>query len=187
MGKEIKQEVLVGVIAGVVVAALTSWYLWDGLSSYVLWPTLNFAWACIVWITSSALFPRWLFYSCLLGTLTFVFLLGWSFWRDQTDSLNCKNFTEIVHFGIRWRWNWYRGNVGTLRPYCLDCDREMITTNTDRYASFQQTRFTCPHCRHGEVELNAHHKDIDNYVRIEIDHALRTDRWKQLVKKDSAA
>lgn len=177
-----KQEVISRTIAGVLAAIIVAiiWWVYGNLSSLL--------WTAWLGITYPVTIPAWLL--ALLSVMSVVLIGGivisGAQEANQSGQHEFAKFNEMEFFGFRWRWDWTsKGFPNNLMPYCPRCDRLARYAEGGTFRSNPRVRLYCSNCENIINEKPSTYREIKNDLELEIEHAVRTGRWKQLVGENS--
>ena len=65
---------------------------------------------------------------------------------------NLRTAPGVAHLvrGARWRWHWASEDAVGLKPFCVDCDFELVLVLRNDCFS-ERTVFECEGCEHGPI------------------------------------
>jgi len=188
--ESISRKVIVGVLIGIILAALgflAKWLL-PGLGTFLftIWR----------WCLHLISVPAWLLIvlSLYVGTsLIRAYLRHRRRTRQNTqraddsadepdwDDYTCDVFHEIV-----WRWSYAsRGGLIHLLPFCLKCDTQIHPEIGHIDALGQKTRYACDNDNCGnQVLLDGSHEEVVDRVARQIQRKLRSpsEEWKTAIQ-----
>lgn len=175
MKKEVTSRTISGVLSGIILTAI--WWTYGNLGSL-----LASSW---IWLSSSVTIPMWgLIVLGTLATLFVIFACVGLFIRatEESKQRDWHDLTEIEHFGFTWQWRWHRDEPIDLHPICPSCQRLIRHGDQSAYAICPKTQLYCTACQQVKWTSDGTYSDIENAVMLEIEHAVRTGRWKDLIK-----
>ena len=174
MLKDVTSRTITGILVTAIIAGF--WWIYGNLAS-LLWGV----WGGVMYPV-----PVPVFLLVLLSGATF--FLIFAIVADQVEKGKGPmepqwfHFTEFEYHGLCWRWVWFRNQISSLRAYCRACKRFVQYHEEGVYAD--RTIFHCQNC--GQHEVRKSHKQIQNEVKIEIEHIIETGRWKEFVATEAA-
>jgi hypothetical protein len=174
---EIFTKVIVSLITGGILAALTWFFhLWAPIGSFFL-NSVETVW---LWLSTPHAVAGWIFAGILLLAsfglfVAFAFIAIWA--RGNAWQSYCE---ERIN-GVVWRWQYRKGEINGLRPYCPMDDTLLLCTVT-RPSPYNdlppKTDFDCDNCGrvHSEQRI---YEEIQDKVERHIDRNIRTGRWRK--------
>ncbi len=175
-----KREITAGTVATILGTVLLPVVFWFSETIG------NFCIAIWRWLFSQVSVPWWLL---LITSGLSLFLIGAivialiQHGREQ-DASEHSMFKEMEFSGFLWRWGWRNGFVVELTPYCPSCDRMARYAEEGAFRRDPRTRLFCKNCSHVNNERVGTFDELKNDVDLEIEHSVRTGKWKRLVDRE---
>jgi len=138
------------------------------------------------WITGNASVPRW-WYALLLLYAVGTSLRAVALWVKTKLAPSWREYALDTFKGMRWRWNLsaYHGDIESIAPYCLRCDRQLIsgrgTFNREGFDAIRNT-LDCRHHGH-QYDFRGDISEVIAEVEEEIRLKLRNGTWEEVVRQ----
>ncbi len=140
------------------------------------------------WLTATAEISHWfllLWGGVTLGLPVFgVLVIAANTKSIEVNEPDWYRFTSMSFNGFRWEWSWRDLRPLNMTPYCPSCKRLALHAEDNQWC---RVKLMCTRCPHVERIQERTCFEIKRDLEIEIEHAVRTERWKEYVNDTQAA
>lgn len=130
--------------------------------------------------------PNWLVYLLTLIALAAAFTIIVLVVKEARE-LTYISYCEDDIDGVRWRWSYPNGRLGTPVPYCRSCDTMLVAhTGGNAWAGNEYTKLFCERCHAVRLSSSGDPDSLRGRIEREIARRIRAGDWRPAGDTDSA-
>ena len=172
------KQIRVPVISGILLFSFAS--LWTE-------PVRTFFGNCWSALFSDVTMPLWLSLFLWTSLLIVIFFLSFGVfnWLNEKRKGPFAQYTSDVFYDIKWCWKFTLENqLSGLKPLCVKCDRIVRAFQGNEMFAVNPVCVSCEPCN-SKIYFDYDFEELKRKVILEIDHKMRTESWRESVKKQS--